>query len=155
VRNLKNRMRRKAMLFPQENLISARWPACERCANLTTKITAKHCGFRDATDYYTQSSALRVAAEIRVRTLIVTAQDDPIRSIRQFFPIPRWRTMRTSASSRQRHGGHCAVHFTPRGVPSVYGQKHPVMEFFAGLSQHAPIPLTRLKQSPAIWIRRR
>ena len=39
--------------------------------------TAPHHGFRDAADYYYRASAIRVIDQIRVPTLILTAEDDP------------------------------------------------------------------------------
>src|SRR5260370_40013419 len=40
-------------------------------------ITAPEFGYRDAQDYYDNVGAKRVAAQIRVPMLIITAQDDP------------------------------------------------------------------------------
>lgn len=40
-------------------------------------VTAPLHGFRDATDYYTQSSSLQYLARIRVPTLLLSAKDDP------------------------------------------------------------------------------
>jgi len=59
-------------------------------------ITATYCGFTDASDYYARSSALRIAGEICVPTLLVAAQDDPFVSVCELFPIPLWRRTHTS-----------------------------------------------------------
>src|SRR5579863_2172611 len=64
VSRLKRRMLRKAALFPGR--FDLRPLARVRTVReFDDVITAKYCGFRDATDYYTQSSALRVVSEIR------------------------------------------------------------------------------------------
>jgi hypothetical protein len=106
VRNLKNRMRRKVQLFPGKFDLGA-MAAIRSLREFDDKITAKYCGFRDATDYYTRSSALRVAAAIRVPTLIVTAQDDP------FVPFAGFSDPALANNPHIRltapeHGGHCA-----------------------------------------------
>ena len=87
VRNLKERMRRKAALFPGKFDLGP-LARVRTVREFDNEITARYCGFRDAGDYYARSSALRVAAVIRVPTLIVTAQDDPS-SRSKVFPIPR------------------------------------------------------------------
>ena len=76
VSRLKKRMIRKAALFPGKFDLSA-LPGVHTVREFDDVITARYCGFRDADDYYAQSSALRLAGQIRVPALIVTAQDDP------------------------------------------------------------------------------
>jgi uncharacterized protein len=106
VRNLKKRMQRKALLFPGK--FDLRPLARVRTVReFDDVMTAPYCGFRDAADYYAQSSALRLAAEIRVPTLIVTAQDDP------FVPFSSFRhpdvaNNRSICLDAPAHGGHCA-----------------------------------------------
>jgi predicted alpha/beta-fold hydrolase len=130
VRSLKERMRRKAGLFPEKFDLS-RMARVRTLREFDDKITAKYCGFRDATDYYTQSSALRVAAEIRVPTLIVTAQDDP------FVPFASFSdpTLTNNAHIRviaPAHGGHCAFISRHAGAERFWAEAS-VMEYFAGL----------------------
>ena len=40
-------------------------------------VTAPVHGFADANDYYTRSSSIRFLSDIRVRTLLLSAVDDP------------------------------------------------------------------------------
>jgi uncharacterized protein len=106
VRNLKQRMRRKAKLFPGKfNLCPM--AGVRTLREFDDKITAKYCGFRDATDYYTRSSALRVVAEIQVPTLIVTSRDDPFVPFVSFSDpaLANNANIRIIAPER---GGHCA-----------------------------------------------
>ena len=70
-------------------------------------ITARYCGFADASDYYARSSASRVISEIRVPTLIITSKDDP------FVPFEPFQNPAIHANPRitliaTDHGGHCA-----------------------------------------------
>lgn len=52
------------------------WPKTLR--ELDDRITAPICGFRDAEDYYAQSSAAPVVSSIAIPSLILTAANDPI-----------------------------------------------------------------------------
>jgi uncharacterized protein len=134
VRNLKARMRRKAELFPGKFDL-------ERMADVRTVrdfddvITAKYCGFRDASDYYERSSALRVVADIHVPTLILTAQDDP------FIPFTSFSDPELKGNSQitviaPAHGGHCAFIARENGGARFWAEAS-VMEFFKGLVAQA------------------
>ena len=117
VRNLKARMRRKAAavpgVFSLEPLDQVRTVRA-----FDEAYTAPHHGFRDAADYYYRASALRVAARIRVPTLIITAQDDP------FVPDTPFRGPEVSGNPHitvvmTPHGGHCA--YVERATPGYDG----------------------------------
>lgn len=76
VRNLKSRMARKARAFPDDfslEPLARVWTVRQ----FDEAYTAPHHGFRDAADYYHRASAMRVAHQIRVPALILTAADDP------------------------------------------------------------------------------
>jgi hypothetical protein len=130
---LKKRLRRKAKLFPGK--FDLRPLASVRTLReFDDKITAKYFAFRDATDYYTQSSALRVVANIRVPALIVTAQDDP------FVPYSSFSDPALSNNAQVRivapeHGGHCAFISRHAGEARHWAEAR-VMEFFAGHEAH-------------------
>ncbi len=130
VRNLKKRMRRKAALFPGKFDLGP-LARVRTVREFDDVITARYCGFRDASDYYERSSALRVAAEIRVPTLIVTAQDDP------FVPFASFSDPAVANSANIRviapeHGGHCAFLSRYSG-DARYWAEACVMEFLASL----------------------
>jgi predicted alpha/beta-fold hydrolase len=130
VRSLKNRMRRKAQLFPAKFDL-APMEHVRTLREFDDVVTAKYCGFRDATDYYAQSSALRAAAMIRVPTLIVTAQDDPFVPFGSFSDAP----LATNAHIRviaPEHGGHCAFISRHAGFARFWAESC-LMEFFATL----------------------
>ncbi len=106
VRNLKARMRRKAAAHPdlfQLGPLRRVWTVRQ----FDEAYTAPHHGFRDASDYYHRASALRVAHQIRVPTLIITAEDDP------FVPPDPFRDPAVTGNPNitvviTPHGGHCA-----------------------------------------------
>jgi predicted alpha/beta-fold hydrolase len=128
VRNLKKRMRRKATLSPGEFDLSS-MSHVRTLREFDDKITAKYCGFQDATDYYSRSSALRVAAKIQVPTLIVTSQDDP------FVPFESFSDPALANNSHIRmiapeRGGHCAFISRHAGVERFWAEAR-LMEFFA------------------------
>jgi len=106
VSRLKKRMIRKAALFPRKFDLSA-LPRVHTVREFDDAITARYCGFRDADDYYAQSSALRVASKISVPTLIVTAQDDPFVPFASFSDTALANNPRVRIVSPE-HGGHCA-----------------------------------------------
>lgn len=109
VARLKRRMKHKARLFPD------RYPAAKlkglarvrSVREFDDVITAKFCGFRDANDYYAQSSAKRVLVQIRRPTLILAAQDDPFVP-HGSFDISAIRENPCIQLTTVPHGGHCA-----------------------------------------------
>jgi predicted alpha/beta-fold hydrolase len=117
VRNLKNRMTRKANAFPgvyDVSRLSKVWTVRQ----FDEEFTAPHHGFRDATDYYHRASALRVIDRIAVPALILTAEDDP------FVPPDPFRDAAVSNNHNitvmvTPHGGHCA--FVERATPDYDG----------------------------------
>jgi hypothetical protein len=146
---LKKRMRRKAKLFPGKfdlrPLVRVR-----TLREFDDKITARYFGFRDATDYYKQSSALRVVAQIRVPTVIVTAQDDP------FVPYSSFSDPAIANNSHIRviapeHGGHCAFISRYAGDARRWAEAC-VMQLFAN-RQSLPASFTdpggRFSKTPA------
>jgi predicted alpha/beta-fold hydrolase len=133
VRNLKRRMRRKAGLFPGTFDLGP-LARVRTVRDFDDAVTARYCGFRDASDYYAQSSALRVASEIRVPALIVAAQDDP------FVPFSSFSDPALTTNARIRvlapeRGGHCAFVSRHAGAARFWAEAS-VMDFFA--SQAAP-----------------
>ena len=105
VRGLKARMRRKVACRPGSfSLEPLRHIRTVREFDAT--FTAPHFGFASAEDYYHRASALRVLDRIRVRTLIITAENDP------FVPADTFRDERVARNPHielrlLRYGGHC------------------------------------------------
>ena len=102
---LKQRIRRKPRLFP-DALLDGPLPRVRSVRQFDDAYTAPMSGYRDAADYYYRASSLRVAAAIRVPTLIITAADDP------FVPVEPFRDPAVTGNPAIRlvvtpHGGHC------------------------------------------------
>ncbi len=106
VASLKRRMRHKARLFPERYPLDG-MNRVHSVREFDDVITARFCGFRDADDYYARSSARRVLAAIRIPTLILTAQDDPMVPYAPFLD-PALRSNPNITVVAARHGGHCA-----------------------------------------------
>ena len=105
VRNLRNRMRRKARTLPGRFDLSG-LAGVRTVRGFDEAFTAPHHGFQDAGDYYQRASSLRVVDSIEVPTLIVSAEDDP------FVPPEQFREPAVAANPAitvavTRHGGHC------------------------------------------------
>jgi uncharacterized protein len=131
VRNLKKRMQRKSQMYPGQFDLRE-MNQVKTLREFDNVITARYCGFLDATDYYAKSSALRVAADIRVPARIVTAQDDP------FVPYPIFSVPALVNNSQieliaPRHGGHCAFISRYLGEERFWAENC-LMEFFASLA---------------------
>ena len=77
MRSLRGRVRRKAALHP--DLYDARGLRGVRTIRqFDERFTAPHAGYRDADEYYERASSLPVLHRIRVPTLVLHADDDPI-----------------------------------------------------------------------------
>jgi uncharacterized protein len=130
VSRLKRRMFRKAEMFPGKFDLRP-LARVHTVREFDDVITAKYCGFRDASDYYAQSSALRVAGGIRVAALIVTAQDDP------FVPFASFSDPALAGNEHIRliapeHGGHCAFLSRHPGHERFWAEEC-LMDFFSTL----------------------
>jgi len=131
VSGLKDRMRRKAKLFPGKFDLG-RMERVRTLREFDDVITATYCGFRDASDYYARSSALQVVDEISVPTLVVTAQDDP------FVPFASFSKPAIAKNAHVRliapaHGGHCAFISRRTGKDRFWAEAR-VMDFCRELS---------------------
>ena len=134
VRSLKDRMRRKAKLFPGQFDLGP-MARVRTLREFDDVITAAYCGFRGASDYYARSSALRVAGEIRVPTLVLTAQDDP------FVPFASFSDSALTGNScialtAPQHGGHCAFIANDNGGERFWAEAR-IMEFCRQVSEDA------------------
>jgi len=109
VTRLKRRMRHKASLFPERyaNGLESDLARVRSVREFDNRITARYCGFRDAADYYAQSSAMRVIGAIRKPTLIVAAEDDPVVPF-AMFANEALRANPNISVIAARRGGHCA-----------------------------------------------
>jgi uncharacterized protein len=105
-------------------------------------FTAPVHGFRDAEDYYTRSSSIRWLSEIRVRTLLLSAVDDP------FLPRQVLDEVRGIAAGNPAleveftsHGGHVGFVEGQFPLQPRYYLERRVGDFLA--RQLAPVPSPR------------
>jgi predicted alpha/beta-fold hydrolase len=143
VRRLKRHMRHKASLFTDLYPLHAvpRFRRVRTVREFDDVITARYCGFEDASDYYARSSASRVVSEIRVPTLIIAAQDDPFVPFGPFqnpaIVDNRWITL-----IAPEHGGHCAFISQDDG-PERFWAEARIVEFCVSQSRLASAPDTQ------------
>jgi predicted alpha/beta-fold hydrolase len=131
VRRLKERMRRKARLFPGQFPIDG-MDEIRSVRDFDDAITARFCGFASAADYYARSSARQLLGKIRRPTLIVTAADDP------FVPVASFADVALVANPNitlvaPAHGGHSAFISREKGDERFWVEAR-IVEFCRGLS---------------------
>lgn len=85
-------------------------------------------GFKNAVDYYTQSSSLKVVTEIRIPTLIVNAKNDPFLSP-QCYPEEVLRNHPFVTFESPEHGGH--VGFAQFTKNDLYWSEERALEFLS------------------------
>lgn len=134
VKRLKGRMRYKASLYPDLYVVDG-MRGIRTVRGFDDAITAKYCGFESAADYYAKSSAGRVAAEIRVPTLVLISQDDPMIPIEPFrdpalLGNPNIHVLET------RYGGHCA-YISKSGGPERFWAEMRIVQFCSGHRKNA------------------
>ncbi len=121
VNGLMTRYRHKATLFPERYARDGFGPV-RTVREFDDKITAPQFGYHDAEEYYSDASALRVAGEIRVPALIVTAQDDPF-VLYASFATPAIRENPAIRLEAPEHGGHCAFISRFAGADRFWAEK--------------------------------
>ena len=116
---LRARLRRKARLFPGRYDVAA-LARVHSIIDFDHYVTAPAFGFRDAWDYYEQSSARRYLDAVRVPTLLIQAQDDPFIPF-ESFRVPENPAIHLLATER---GGHAA--FLSRHPPRFWAARQVV-----------------------------
>jgi uncharacterized protein len=131
VRNLKDRLRRKALVWPKTFDLGP-LARISTIREFDDVYTAPLQGFEGAADYYYRASAIRVADRVRLPTLIISAHDDP------FVPEAQFRGNAVAGNASiavrlERHGGHCA--FVGRGnvADDGYWAERSAVDFIASL----------------------
>lgn len=133
MRKLHRSVRRKAMRIPPPVPLS-RLPELRSFYQFDDHITAPVHGFRNAAEYYADSSSRRFLKQIKVPTLILQARDDP------FLPVnalPEERELSESVTLElSRHGGH--VGFIAGSLPwnPHYWLESRIAGYLQDLSRH-------------------
>jgi uncharacterized protein len=130
VTGLMSRYARKQKLFPD------RYPQdgfgrIQTLRQFDDAITAPQFGYRDAQDYYDHVGAKRVAAQVRVPLLMITAEDDPFVPYASFLAakIDQNPAIRLVATT---HGGHCGF-ISKYGGPERFWAEQRIVEFCRSL----------------------
>jgi predicted alpha/beta-fold hydrolase len=126
VKNLMARYERKAKMFPDRYSQNGFGPI-RTVREFDDAITAPCFGYRDAEEYYEAAGAKKVVADIRVPTLMITAEDDP------FVPYVSFLAADVEKNSRiqfvpTEHGGHCAYISKQSGVERFWAEQR-IVEF--------------------------
>jgi uncharacterized protein len=85
-------------------------------------------GFKDALDYYTQSSALRYMDKITIPTLLVNAKNDPFLSA-ECYPYDRLKNHPFVVFETPERGGH--VGFAQCNTTGLYWSEERAIDFFS------------------------
>jgi uncharacterized protein len=131
VNGLMSRYARKHKMLPQRYPIAGLRPV-RTVRQFDDVITAPQFGYRDAQDYYDHVGAKRVAAQIRVPMLMITAQDDP------FVPYASFLAAKINANPAiqfvaPQHGGHCGFISKHSGSERFWAEQR-IVEFCAALT---------------------
>jgi predicted alpha/beta-fold hydrolase len=131
VKGLMSRYARKHEIFPERYPIQGLRPV-RTVRQFDDVITAAHFGYRDAQDYYDHVGAKRVAAQIRVPTLMITAQDDP------FVPYTSFLAAKINENPAIQfvaplHGGHCGFISKYSGDERFWAEQR-IVEFCAAIT---------------------
>ncbi len=104
MKSLISKVEAKAIRFPAEIDLSG-IRSIRSFAEFDDRYTARIHGFRDAEDYWAQSSARQFLPDIRVPTLLLNALDDPFLTP-ESFPIPEAEKNPQLFLECPAHGGH-------------------------------------------------
>jgi len=143
VTRLKRHMRHKASLYADLYPLHSvpGFPRISSVREFDDVVTARYCGFEDASDYYARSSASRVVSEIRVPTLIIASKDDPFVPFGPFQSPAilgnRWITLLAPE-----HGGHCAFISEEDGSERFWAEAR-IVEFCRNNSELVGPPNTQ------------
>ena len=132
VKGLMARYARKATLFPKVYSLNG-FGKIRSVREFDDAITAPCFGYRDAQEYYEESSARKVVARVRVPTLMITAQDDPFVPYESFLAalVEENPAIRFVAPER---GGHCGFISRHGGMERFWAEAR-VVEFCEGLRE--------------------
>jgi uncharacterized protein len=131
LRSLRSKAGEKARRSGQQQLAELVF-ATRTLREFDNLVTAPMHGFRDANDYYSRSSSIGFLPKIRVRTLLISALDDP------FLPPQVLEEVRTLVSTNPAieveflpWGGHVGFVTGRNPLRPHYYMEHQVGEFFA------------------------
>ncbi|MCC2642531.1 MAG: putative Hydrolase, alpha/beta fold family [Nitrospira sp.] len=134
LKGLKSRVMRKASLCP------GRWNTTALAHIQTIRAfddvyTAPDGGYRGVADYYNRSGACHVIGDIRVPTVIFTAQDDPFIPA-SMFNSPSIRHNPNITLVMPRYGGHCGFFQRHRPAEDRFWVENRIVEQLSAQAQY-------------------
>ena len=127
LRNLKDRLQRKAHLFPNKWDLSD-LKRIRTLREFDDAFTSKDDGYEDAADYYERSGSRHVLGKIRLPTLIISAQDDPFIPY-HIFEVSSIQTNPSIHLVAPRYGGHCGFLQKPQPQEDFFWAENRIIEF--------------------------
>lgn len=136
---LKKRLHQKKQAFSE--ITDAEIKKIKTLKDFDNIYTSKANGFKDATDYYTKSSAKQFLPDIKIPTLIINAANDSFLT-ESCFPIKEAKENPNLFLEIPKYGGH--VGFVEKD--NVYYNEKRALEFSLEVFKHTPSSLnvTRL-----------
>lgn len=104
LRNLRSKLVGKQQLFPQK-INNQDLSAVKTLKDFDDVYTSKAHGFKDAYDYYEQSSSLQYLKHISIPTLLINAQNDSFLS-KECYPIQEAEQNANFYLEMPKYGGH-------------------------------------------------
>jgi len=132
VKGLMERYARKAALFPKI-YSSAGSGKIRTVREFDDAITGPCFGYRDAQEYYDAAGARKVVGQVRVPTLMITAQDDPFVPYESFLAALVEENPAIQFMAPE-HGGHCAFISRHGGAERFWAEAR-VVDFCQRLRQ--------------------
>jgi len=137
VSGLMSRYARKHELFPERYPIRG-LPQVRTVRQFDDVITAPQFGYRDAQGYYENVGAKRVAAQVRVPMLIITAQDDPFVAYASFLAAGVSENPAIQFVAPQ-HGGHCGF-ISKHSGPERFWAEQRIVDFCSSIAARERSP---------------
>jgi len=125
MKGLREKVRTKAELFPEE-VNASDLKNVHNLRDFDNLFTAPNNGFKDADDYYTQSSSLQFLPRIAIPTLLVQAQNDPFLA-QECFPVTEAQDNPNLYLEMPEYGGHVGFHLP--GGENVYWSEKRAAQF--------------------------
>jgi uncharacterized protein len=109
IRSLNKKIQAKAQRYPEFELSTSSIKKIKNLKDFDDAYTSQLHGFRDAEDYYEQNSSLYFLDDIRIKTLIINAKNDPFLS-QECYPHERVEKLENVYLQTPEGGGHCGFY---------------------------------------------
>ncbi|MEL7497966.1 MAG: alpha/beta fold hydrolase [Planctomycetota bacterium] len=138
-------MRRRKVADLVDNGVN---PLPSRLIHFDDQFTAPCWGYRGAMDYYEDASSTTHLGNVAVRTIILTAQDDPVVPIKMFESTPLSSAIDVVAP---RHGGHLGFLSRAHNDPDRHWMDWRICQWITGIeSKSDPIGDNRPMSSSSL-----